>query len=391
MSSQVILKQTYQLNTQQAAANKIIFDGYYGQLNTGDDAFVEVSAWGAETYWNTANNFFLAKSLPLIKHEASHFQKKIFTGQHVLEQLYQLINTNAVISSGGSTFEKPQKMLHIRNLSIIKKILIKNFKIGAIGVSLGPYKNASDEKSIIEYLKRLDFLALRDEHSYQLALSYQLPYKPVNAFDLAALLPRIYDHSKQSQRDYYQEKIIGVSACFFERYRGYTNLCNEERRTGYLKQLLLEVSKITNAKLRFFEFNGNSTVGDLQITASIIDFLKENKVSNVELIPYNPNINHIYNKVLECNLMISVRLHASMFACFGNVPFFLLEYHRKCSDFLESVGYKEAYRIGDGMQEIQKTIGQIISILEDPNRYTPPTKLENCKQKALMNFTSISL
>ncbi|MBX0332364.1 polysaccharide pyruvyl transferase family protein [Pontibacter sp. HSC-14F20] len=392
MSSHAILEHKNLTHfTSKPTTNKIIFDGYYGQLNTGDDAFIEVSAWGAATYWNTTNNFFLAKALPQIKQEASCFQKKIFPGQHVLEKLIQLVKTDAVISSGGSTFEKPQKIFHIRNLAILKKALSSSFKLGAIGVSLGPYKNAEDERAVVKYLRRLDFLALRDEYSFQLALSYNLPYKPINAFDLAALLPMIYGNSSGVTGHQTQEKTIGISACYFERYRGLTELDREVQRETYLKQLLLEVTKITNTKLRFFEFNGHSTVGDKVITASIINFLKAHQVDNIEFIPYNPNTSYIYNKVLECNLVISVRLHASMFACFGNVPFFLFEYHRKCADFLESVGYNEAYRIGDSTQEIQKAVEQIITILDDRNKYIPPTQIVNCKEKALKNFTSISI
>ena len=377
--------------TPKSTNNKIIFDGYYGQLNTGDDAFIEVSAWGAATYWDTTDTFFLAKALPQIKQAASCFQKKLFPGQHVLEKFLQLVNTTAVVSSGGSTFEKPQKILHIRNLAIFKKALSNTFKLGAIGVSLGPYKNTEDERAVVKYLKRLDFLALRDEYSYQLALSYNLPFEPINAFDLAALLPIIYGDPLVSDAQRSGEKVVGISACYFERYRSHTELDNEERRETYLRQLLLEVAKNTNAKLRFFEFNGHPAVGDKKITASIINFLKANQVDNIEFIPYNPNTAYIYNKVLECNLMISVRLHASIFACFGNIPFFLLEYHRKCADFLESVGYNEAYRVGDGTKEIQATVEQIIAILDDKDKYIPPTRIETCKQKALRNFTSISI
>ena len=30
---------------------KAVFSGYYGHKNTGDDAFVEVAAWGSKKYW----------------------------------------------------------------------------------------------------------------------------------------------------------------------------------------------------------------------------------------------------------------------------------------------------------------------------------------------------
>lgn len=40
--------------------SEVLFTGYYGQLNTGDDAFVAVADWGARKYWHKNNNKFLA-------------------------------------------------------------------------------------------------------------------------------------------------------------------------------------------------------------------------------------------------------------------------------------------------------------------------------------------
>jgi ABC-type branched-subunit amino acid transport system permease subunit len=39
----------------------ILFNGYYGYLNTGDDAFVEVAAWGAAYIWKKSNVRFLIR------------------------------------------------------------------------------------------------------------------------------------------------------------------------------------------------------------------------------------------------------------------------------------------------------------------------------------------
>ncbi|MBJ6118248.1 polysaccharide pyruvyl transferase family protein [Pontibacter sp. BT310] len=368
---------------------KILFEGYYGHENTGDDAFIEVSAWGAETYWGTKNNFFLSRSLPKIKHSASCFEKQAFRGQYRLECLLQLADADAVVSAGGSTFEKAPEIMHIRNLSLLKKKTNGSLKIGAIGVSLGPYKNIEHERAIIEYLSNLDFLALRDEYSYKLALSYNLPYNPINAFDLAALLPHIYN--PVSVKPDHEEKIFGISACYFERYRGITNSASEERRTNYLKSLLLEVSRKTNVKLRFFIFNGNVINGDQQITYSIINYLTSKNATNIEIVPYSTRTNFMYNKVSECDVILSVRLHASMFACFSQIPFFLVEYHRKCGDFLNSIGYHENYKIGDGTKDIAETVDQITAFLENKNNYVQPEKLVNCREKAMMNFTSVKL
>lgn len=41
---------------------KLLFSGYYGHKNAGDDAFIEVITWGAKKYWNNINSKFVSKS-----------------------------------------------------------------------------------------------------------------------------------------------------------------------------------------------------------------------------------------------------------------------------------------------------------------------------------------
>ncbi|TPE42508.1 polysaccharide pyruvyl transferase family protein [Pontibacter mangrovi] len=367
---------------------KIIFEGYYGYKNTGDDAFVEVAAWGAAKYWQCSNNFFVGQHLPETVHEAAGLRNQVFPGQHKLESMYRLSSADAVVSAGGSTFEKIQNRSHFRSVSALKKRYSSGFKLGAIGVSLGPYKSIAHEKSIVEYLKRLDFLALRDVYSYELALSYHLPYKPINAFDLAALLPRIYNGSIPPVQQG-QQKVIGISVCYFERYRDITKLSNEDRRTQYLLRLLHSLAKNLNVTLRFIEFNGNASKGDTQLTLSVISHLRSQGVENVEFVPYNPNTSCMYRQLVSCDVVLSVRLHASIFACFAGVPFFLVEYHRKCKDFLDSVGYHEAYRLGDGTQDIRKTTEQIAAVLDGSGPYLQPTLMADCQARSERNFTEV--
>ena len=47
---------------------KITYEGFYGFKNAGDDAFVEVSSWGAQKYWSCTNNVFIGAHLPKTVH-----------------------------------------------------------------------------------------------------------------------------------------------------------------------------------------------------------------------------------------------------------------------------------------------------------------------------------
>ena len=54
---------------------KILFNGFYGFKNTGDDSFLEVVAWGAKKYWNIQEVFFYTKSLPILKNKSSNIRR----------------------------------------------------------------------------------------------------------------------------------------------------------------------------------------------------------------------------------------------------------------------------------------------------------------------------
>ena len=365
---------------------KIGYYGYYGAKNSGDDAFVEVAAWGAQKYWGCTEHVFFSEELPQITTSASslNYHKGYFS---FAKAIYSIFETDIFISAGGSTFHSELKSTDLRTYAKLKKRLFKNSIAGAIGISLGPYSNAKAEESTIAYLKKLNFLSLRDKYSYDLACSYNLPYKPVEAFDLAALLPSIYSDipNRAALEVTNEEKIIGISICNYERYLN-GDLEKEKRRNKYFLEVLIPFVKEKNIKFRFFVFNGNPQYGDLEVTTNLIHQMQMDGLNNFEVIPYLNNVELTWNKIKECDLIISTRLHASIFACFADVPFFLIEYHRKCSDFLNDVGHQSAYRLLDGERNVKEVWSEIRKILFD-KKYIYPLNKSASEDRALLNFT----
>ncbi|MFA7444435.1 MAG: polysaccharide pyruvyl transferase family protein, partial [Flavobacteriaceae bacterium] len=225
--------------------NKILFNGFYGFQNTGDDAFIEIASWGNHIYWKNENPaYFSGAVLPNTIRKIDKIYPS--TSNKILQKLSvfkEALNATYFINAGGSVFSE------IRPFSDIvfaqkAGLLNSNLKHGAIGVSIGPFANSENEKRVIEYLKRLKFLALRDNESYNYALSLNLDYKPINAFDLAALLPVCYE-SYTPELSGKNRKVIGISVCNYERYFG-GDLENEKRRNNFIKETILLLSKNPN-------------------------------------------------------------------------------------------------------------------------------------------------
>lgn len=367
--------------------SKILFTGFYGRKNTGDDAFIEVSSWGARHYWNSHNNIFLAKkeNLPITLNKIVGYPISIPRSYNLQNNLL-IRNTDYLISAGGSTLHSQMLRSNIKSLAASLKAEKKKIKIGAIGVSIGPFKTIQDEKSIFEYLKQLDFLAVRDQASYDIVSNLELPYQPINAFDLAALLPIIYsDNNHTTAKD--RRKTIGISVCPFESISDKKNIAYEDRRNNMLCELLQSIDKQDNIHFKFLIINGNKRIGDLELTHKIIN---QSKIRSYEIIPYQKETRLMWNEIKNCDFIISTRLHAAIFACFAGVPFMLNEYHRKCGDFLESVGYSDSYRLYNSEYSIQEKSKKILEMLNSKN-YIHPTKKDLAFSKAKLNFTNVNI
>lgn len=366
----------------------ILFTGFYGYKNTGDDAFIEVAEWGAQKFWKKNNNRFLAisKNLPNTIVRSKGYPITI-PKTYTLQSHLLLNNTDYLISAGGSTIHNKLQRTNIKSKAIELKKNGSNIKIGGIGVSIGPFKSVEDEKAVESYLKNIDFLAVRDQASFDYASSLDLPYQPINAFDLAALLPELYNF-KTVQKQVNNVKTIGISVCPYESIQPNMNVVDEAKRNEMTIALLKEIDKKEDVHFKFYVINGNARIGDYSLT---LETIKKVSPKSFEIVEYSKNTQNIWESIANCDFVIATRLHAAIFACFSDTPFMLNEYHRKCGDFLENVGYNNDYRLHNSEFEIDERVNQIITVIGDIRTYVAPNKIEKMKELALLNFTAIHL
>lgn len=366
----------------------ILFTGFYGYRNTGDDAFIEVASWGAKEVWKKDNNLFLCRNydLPETVVSTKGYPVNIKRTYSIQANLL-LNNTKSFIYAGGSTIHAELSSKNIRMKAVQKKQKGHDFNFGAIGVSIGPFKSIKDEKAVQVYLKQMDFLAVRDQSSFDFVNSIDnLSYEPINAFDLAALLPEIYnyDYSIENKKHH---KTIGISVCQYESIQNGMSVEHELKRNSMLVDLIKVLDKKENIHFKFYIINGNDIIGDFRLTSETI---VASQPKSYEIVPYNKVTHQTWTSIAECDFIISTRLHAAIFACFANTPFMLNEYHRKCQDFLTNVGYNEKYRLYNSEYDIEQKANQILQIINNQSEYLMPTKIDQMKELAKLNFTKIN-
>ncbi|OYD41875.1 polysaccharide pyruvyl transferase family protein [Sphingobacterium cellulitidis] len=370
----------------------LLFNGYYGYFNTGDDAFVEIANWGATKFWEKNDIRFLIKgnNKPTTISPVKAFPLNLPYSYEIQQNLL-IKGTKAFVSAGGSTLNSRIETQRPKFLALNRKLKDKRFVIGAIGVSVGPFKTKEDEISIVKYLKNLNFLALRDVASFDYVDSLNLDYKPVLAFDLAGLLPEIYrefpntDFALKSS----SKKIICISVCNYESYFVGGNLENQKRRNRLMRELLINLDNCRNdCHFKFIIINGNPSTGDVNLTFELINKVGF-KNNTFEVVPYDSSPKNVFHLISNCDLVLTIRLHAGIFACFADVPFLMVEYHKKCSDFLSDIGYDDSFRMYDFSIELALALGKINNILDNKSNYIFPKHLDLMRLRSMKNFTSI--
>jgi len=327
-----------------AKPDNILLAGYYGMKNVGDDCFGVVSTWGARKYWEAENVSLLSSEhlVSSVKTVSCLSKEKKYKGQARLQSYLNILKSNLVVWSGGSIFHSKENFGSPRTISLLAS-RAKITPSGAIGVSLGPYKSVKDEKYVHSSLSSLRFLALRDNSSYEEALSLNLPYRPIEAADLAMLLPMVSKHRNPKKR---KEKILGVTVCHYERYAGKDVTKEKKRETVLLESLKRLICQGFEVKIRFFVFNGHPHYGDNQITHAFVEKLKTYG-AEAEVVQYYPDPLRVWEKVAECSAFVSVRLHGSIYAAAAGVPCISVEYHKKCGDFRRDIGVPGRFSVGD--------------------------------------------
>src|SRR5690606_1707677 len=148
--------------------------------------------------------------------------------------------------------------------------------------------------------------------------------KPVEAFDLAALLPEVYKNIPfNKEHNFENKKIIGISICPVESITNKNFIEKEEQRNKKIEELIKKLNSLhDNLIFRLFIINGHKNIGDENLTKKMIENLG---IHNYEIVPYQNKVYDIWASIKNCDFMIATRLHAAIMAAYADVPFVLNE------------------------------------------------------------------
>lgn len=358
--------------------------GYYGMKNYGDDLFSMIASKGGALEWNASH--VTVASPPLIDFEANFSTSQIFSSLYselgaagkivrALSAIKEMIGCHHILFGGGSVFSSRESGL----IKLISKLAKDNNKnLSAIGVSVGPFSSVESEKTVLEILRRFDYISTRDRWSFDYLKNVGYSGRLNFGADLAGAHKLVIPRVTKGRGKKSAVGRIGYSAC---NYSGSDlDLDWVDKRSI---RILIEECLSKDIEVVVVNLNSHTSIGDRLLNIYVYESLKEKNVK-VDFVDYSiQGVSGAWSAISECDLFITGRLHGAMTAFLCDVPFLLIEYHQKCTDFLDDILQPNEMRVdisGDGYEDVFK--------LSISNPKLPELDVSDYENRAYTNFTA---
>jgi len=313
--------------------------GYYGMQNSGDDALMYASLWGAKNLLQCKTTSVGVHnsphcSLPVTHQFPLHYNQP-FPGKNRITQYQAALQSKSIIFGGGSVLHSESDI----NLKRHLMALAGAKKSRAVGVSLGPFQSIAAEKSCAHFLNECGFVGVRDQQSLEIAKFLAPDAVVEKTFDLAPLL---LCAKKQAPTDI-KRRGIALSLCpVAVDPSGIVNKEAEQKRTNEFCHLIETLYASTGEPITLLTFNGHNNLGDWKINHAIMARLCDKLPIVVK--EYNPNPFTVLQDLANYKVVLSMRLHGSILSFLANTPVISINYHEKCQGWCQQVGLQQDYR-----------------------------------------------
>ena len=203
-------------------------------------------------------------------------------------------------------------------------------------------------------LDSMDFIVVRDSRSYKLmeAMRLSTPFKC--APDLALLLPSLQNKSF-CKRDNLR-KCIGLAL-----RSGHVT----DKRKFWLSDVIQQIlNRNPGHTLKLFNFCVLNGQDDRIENDAFIQVLPEALHKRISIVDYSRDPFDFYKEIYLCDVMLCMRLHASIISYSVNTRFAIFSYHQKCLDFAEEVGLSREYLL-DEMRPVNNAVITVEKLLNN--------------------------
>ena len=240
-------------------------------------------------------------------------------------------------------------------------------KVFGIGLGIGPFDTKKDEDACAAFLRELDGCAFRDRASYQFALTLDLPYVPVMAFDLAACAEVVSEMTMPVVREI---EHIGVSVRIPYRVDA------EKVTREYISLLSALAHKYK--KVTLFSFSLDKSETELEYCKQLV---KGAKNTEIDIVSYRSDTKEFIRALSLCDFHVTTKFHGAVISYISGIPFTIISYQRKFEDFAEDIGLPMSQRFTQTTIDMEKILDSI--------HYYPMTGNETAEARSLLSFDVI--
>lgn len=311
--------------------------GYYGMQNSGDDALMYASAWGARKFLDAKTIRLSSRSdlqLPVFSDCPQTLQSvQRFRGQHRLQNYHSAIRSRRIIFGGGSVLHNA----HDINLKLDMMRLSGSSGHLALGVGLGPFANSEAERACARFLNRCDFVGLRDRDSYAMARALAPDANVKLTFDLAPLLLCHDDFTLATV----PRRGIAFNLCPVEHMD-----CQSPQDQRRLRETARSIELLwqqSGEDIFLIDLNGHTEFGDTRLHRQLMAMIAP--TVPVHCIGYDANPLRLLQRLASYKAIVSMRLHGAVLGFMADTPVLSINYHSKCEGWCNQIGMPQEYRL----------------------------------------------
>ncbi|WP_411722063.1 polysaccharide pyruvyl transferase family protein [Mycetocola sp.] len=312
--------------------------GFYGVANFGDDLFCDVVESHAALMF-PGYDVRIVGRVTQPRTALKRAFRRIFASPHsagsairLLTGLWVVARGDLIILGGGSVLSELRGVRYVQWK--LSRILRTRFR--AVGVSLGPFADMKRRGAVATFAQGLDKLIVRDSRSLDVGHSLGLDHSLTLGGDLAALYA-----PPTTELPGVRHGHIGLSLCSISGAESN----DPDLITRSLADAILQMPESERMTVVVLSLNNHKIHGDDEVSENAVRHLRERGIEVKYSRYIDVGVEGVWNEIASLQAVVAVRLHAAICAYLAGVPFALVEYHSKCTDFCNDIGQHDSMRI----------------------------------------------
>lgn len=351
----------------------ILICGYYGFANAGDEAMLMAVI---EALNKMHSNLAITVLSGNPTETSTRYGVNAIHRFNLFAIFLAMLKADLVISGGGSLLQdvtSKRSIFYYLGIMQMAKLLFK--KVMLYGQGIGPIRGSLAKKLTGFVCRQVNLIAVRDKKSQDVLLSFGIAKNKIflTADPVMSMQKVDKCNGKMILRKVGIENanmIVGICPRDWQGLSSFKNV---------LAVVADSLIKKYNAKIVFLPLQYPD---DLNISKQIVDLMQDKE--NVAIISHRYSISDCLSLVGNMQMMISIRLHALIFAAVMGTPVVGISYDPKVDGFLENidstcVGNLSNVTSDDIIQKVDEIIKNP-EILQNQNQ-----KVEKLRKSALEN------